>query len=102
MLEVAKFKVQDIISEGNPIEEARGEILEQLEIVYANTPKDDWADNIFLGVAYFLLGDKSKGMDCIAVNLDFEYEQKISGMLFAQMEKGALASEEAQEVVNRS
>ena len=54
-----------------------------------------------MGVAYFLLGDESRGMDCIAVNLDFEYEQKVSGMLFAQMEKGALDSEEAQEIVNR-
>ena len=78
----------------------RPKILEHLETVYANTPKDDWADNLFMGVAYFLLGEKSKGMDCLAVNLDFGYEEKISGILFAQMEKGALDSDEAQEVIH--
>ena len=101
MLEAAKFGIQDIVSQGKPVDEVRKELLGQLETVYTNTPKDDWADNIFLGVAYFLLGDKNRGMDCIAVNLDFEYEQKISGMLFAQMEKGALDSEEAQKIVKR-
>lgn len=100
-LEAAKFRIQEIAAEGKPIDETRNEILEQLEIVYANTPKDDWADNLFLGVAYFLMGDKSKGMDCIAVNLDFGYEDKISGMLFSQMEKGALDSQEAQNEINR-
>ena len=99
MLETAKFRIQDIVSEGREIEEIRPEILEQLETVYANTPKDDWADNLFMGVAYFLLGEKDKGMDCLAVNLDFGYEEKISGILFAQMEKGALDSDEAQEVM---
>ncbi|MBR0185151.1 MAG: SEL1-like repeat protein [Synergistaceae bacterium] len=99
MLETAKFRIQDIVSEGREIEEVRPEILEQLETVYANTPKDDWADNLFMGVAYFLLGEKDKGMDCLAVNLDFGYEEKISGILFAQMEKGALDSDEAQEVM---
>ena len=32
---------------------------------------------------------------------DFGYEEKVSGMLFAQMEKGALDSDEAQETVHR-
>ncbi len=96
-LEAAKFRVQDIAAEGKPLEEVKDEILGQLEIIYENTSKNDWANNLFLGVAYFLLGDKSRGMDCIAVNLDFGYESKVSGMLFAQMEKGALDSKEAQE-----
>ena len=100
-LEAAKFMVQELASSGKPITETRPELLAQLETVYDNTPKDDWANNLFLGVAYFLLGDKSKGMDTIAINLDFGYEQKISGMLFAQMEKGALDSSEAQEEIER-
>lgn len=101
MIEAAKFRIQEIISEGRPLDEVRPEILEHLETVYDNTPKEDWSDNLFLGVAYFLLGDKGKGMDCIAVNLDFGYEEKVSGMLFAQMETGALDSEEAQDVIHR-
>lgn len=100
MLETAKFRIQDLVSEGHEIDEVRPKILEHLETVYANTPKDDWADNLFMGVAYFLLGEKSKGMHCLAVNLDFGYEEKISGILFAQMEKGALDSDEAQEVIH--
>lgn len=100
-LEAAKFRIQELASAGKKLDEVKPEIFEQLEIIYSNTPKEDWADNLFMGVAYFLLGEKSKGMDCLAVNLDFGYEEKISGMLFAQMEKGSLDSEEAQEVVNR-
>lgn len=100
-LEAEKFMIQDLASSGKAIDEIMPEISAHLETVYDNTPKDDWADNIFMGVAYFVLGEKNKGMDCIAVSLDFGYEDKISGMLFAQMEKGTLDSEEAQEVINR-
>ena len=100
-LEAAKFRIQELVSAGKDLDDIKPELLSLLETVYTNTPKDDWADNLFLGVAYFLLGDKNKGMDCIAVNLDFGYEEKISGMLFAQMEKGSLDSEEAQDVVRR-
>jgi len=100
-LEAEKFMIQDLASSGKAIDEIMPEISAHLETIYDNTPKDDWADNIFMGVAYFVLGEKNKGMDCIAVNLDFGYEDKISGMLFAQMEKGTLDSEEAQEVINR-
>ncbi|MBQ6972917.1 MAG: sel1 repeat family protein [Synergistaceae bacterium] len=100
-LEAAKFRIQELVSAGKDLDDIKPELLSLLETVYTNTPKDDWADNLFLGVAYFLLGEKNKGMDCIAVNLDFGYEEKISGMLFAQMEKGSLDSGEAQEVVHR-
>lgn len=100
-LEAAKFRIQEIIAEGKSVTETRDKILEQLEIISDNTPKDDWSDNLFMGVAYFLLGDKSRGMDCIAVNLDFGYESKISGMLFAQMEKGELDSSESQEMIQK-
>lgn len=100
-LEAARFMIQDIASQGRPVEEVRDEILAQLAIIYENAGKDDWADNLFMGVAYFLMGEHDKGMDCIAVNLDFGYEEKFSGMLFAQMEKGALSSKEAQDFVNR-
>ena len=101
MIEAAKFRIQEIISEGRPIDESRAEILEQLEIIYANTPKDDWPDNLFMGVAFFLLGEQSRGMDCIAVNIDFEYETKTSGILLSQMEKGRLDSAEVQEIIRR-
>ena len=100
-LEAAKFMIQELVSAGKELDDIKPELLELLETVYSNTPKDDWADNLFLGVAYFLLGERDRGMDCIAVNLDFGYEEKISGMLFKQMEKGSLDSEEAQEVVRR-
>ena len=100
-LEAAKFRIQELASAGKELDDIKPELLELLETVYSNTPKDDWADNLFLGVAYFLLGERDKGMDCIAVNLDFGYEEKISGMLFKQMEKGSLDSEEAQDVVRR-
>ena len=100
-LEAAKFRIQEIIAEGKTLAETRDEILAQLEIISDNTPKDDWSDNLFMGIAYFLLGDKSRGMDFIAVNLDFGYEKKISGMLFSQMEKGELDSSEAQEMIRK-
>lgn len=100
-IEAAKFRIQEIIAEGKTLAETRDEILAQLEIISDNTPKDDWSDNLFMGVAYFILGEKNRGMDFIAVNLDFGYEKKISGMLFSQMEKGELDSSEAQKMIRK-
>lgn len=48
-LEAEKFMIQDLASSGKAIDEIMPEISAHLETVYDNTPKDDWADNIFLG-----------------------------------------------------
>lgn len=61
-------------------------------IIRANTPKEDWANNIFAGIAFFLLDDKEQGIECVELNVDFDYEREISKALLEEMRKGNLNS----------
>ena len=75
-LEEAKFRVQRLAgnAEGN-----REDIRRFLGVIQDNTTAGDWSNNLFAGVAYFLLGDKDEGIACVELNTDFEYERDISG-----------------------
>ena len=84
-LEAAKYNVQEALSSGR-----NDEALSQLEIVRENTPRSDWADNLFAGVAYFVLGHKDEAVRCVEVNINFDAEKEISGAVIAQMKAGKL------------
>lgn len=86
-LEAEKYRVQALAAKENPDKKA---IKEHLEIVRDYTPDDDWGNNIFAGVTYFLLGENEEGISCVEPNIDFEYEQEISELVLAQMKKGKL------------
>ena len=87
-LEAAKYHVQEALKSGN-----HDEALSQLAIVRENTPRSDWADNLFAGVVYFILGQNEKGINCAELNINFEAEKEISGIVVAQMKAGKLDAE---------
>lgn len=95
-VEAEKYRVRKL-ADDDPQKNSRA-ILDALEVIRSNTPKDDWANNLFAGIAFFVMGDKEQGIECLELNVDFEYETDISGALLAEMKKGRLDSESAQEV----
>lgn len=86
-LEEAKYRVQKLALNA---EKNRDEIRKWLEVIQDCISAGDWSNNLFMGIVYFLLGDKDDGIKCVEVNIDFDYEYKISGMILAQMKKGKL------------
>lgn len=89
-LEAEKYSVRKL-ADDDP-QKNSGAILSSLEVIRANTPKDDWADNIFAGVAFFVMGEEERGIECVEINVDFEYENEISSAILAQMKEGDLDS----------
>ena len=86
-LEEAKYRVQRIAANS---ESNREEIRRLLGVIQDNTTAGDWSNNLFAGVAYFLLGDKDEGIACVEVNVDFGYEEAVSKTILAEMKKGEL------------
>ena len=86
-LEEAKYRVQRLAANS---EANREEIRRLLGVIQDNISAGDWSNNLFAGVAHFLLGYKDEGIACVEVNVDFDYEQKISSELLAQMKHGKL------------
>lgn len=80
-LEVAKQRVRDRLENRAPTEE----VLRELDIAREHTPREDWADNLFVGAAYFALGEKARAAECIERNVDFGYETEISGPVLNAM-----------------
>ena len=86
-LEEAKYRVQRLAANS---EAKREEIRRLLGVIQDNTTAGDWSNNLFAGVAYFLLGDKDEGIACVEVNVDFGYEEAVSKTILAEMKKGEL------------
>ena len=86
-LEEAKFRVQRLAGNANG---NREEIRRLLGVIQDNTTAGDWSNNLFAGVAYFLLGDKDEGISCLEVNVDFGYEGTVSKSILDEMKKGEL------------
>ena len=86
-LEEAKYRVQRLAanSEGN-----REEIRRLLGVIQNCISSGDWSNNLFAGVAYFLLGDKDEGIACVEVNVDLGYEETVSKAILAEMKNGEL------------
>ena len=59
-------------------------------MIQDNAAAVDWSNNLFAGVAYFLLGDKDEGIACVEANVDFGYEEAVSKAVLAEMKKGEL------------
>ena len=81
-LEEAKYRVQRLAANS---EAKREEIRRLLGVIQDNTTAGDWSNNLFVGVAYFLLGDEDEGIACVEVNIDFSYEYEISEAVLAKM-----------------
>lgn len=86
-LEEAKYRVQRLAANS---EANREEIRRLLGVIQDNISAGDWSNNLFAGVAYFLMGDKDEGIACVEVNVDFGYEEAVSKTILAEMKKGEL------------
>ena len=62
MLEVCKFRVNDLLNSEGSAEEIHDEAVKYLDFAKANAPRSDWTDNLFIGTMYFALGEKEKGI----------------------------------------
>lgn len=89
-VEALKFGLSEIVKDGNISDEAKRRAFGILEEMTANTPSDDWANKLFAGVAYFLLGEKDRGIEIVESNVDFGYETEVSGAILTQLKKGKL------------
>ena len=89
-VEALKFGLSEIVKDGNISDEEKRRAFGILEDITANTPRDDWANNLFAGVAYFLFGDKDRGIEIVESNVDFGYETEVSGAILTQLKKGKL------------
>ena len=83
--EYEKFYVQESITNNN-----KQEALNHLENFCANVPRNDWANNLFAGVAYFLLGEKDSAIEKIGLNINFDFEKDIRNLIMAQIKSGEL------------
>ena len=93
-LEVTKYRINALVNHGDTeSEDVRREVLRLLGVMRDNTLREDWANNIFAGAAYYTLGEKEKGIKCIEINIDFGYESDISTAMLQQMRKGVKPSE---------
>ena len=86
-LEAEKYRVQTLAAKENPDKE---EIRKHLDIVRDYTQDEDWSNNLFAGVAYFLLGDNDEGISCVEPNVDFGYEKDVSNIFLSEMKNGEL------------
>ena len=89
-VEAAKFGIAELAKKGKLTNAEESEALELLEVMRNNTPRDDWANNLFAGVAYFSFGEKDTGIEIVETNVDFGYEKDISDRVLAQMKQGKL------------
>ena len=90
MLEAAKYRIVKLSKSGKSLDEIRPAVIEQLRIAERNTAPNDWADNLFIGIAYYFMGEKDRGILRVMSNVDRGHEKEISGKIAAQMEKGGL------------
>ena len=86
-LEAEKYRVQALAAKENP---DTAEIRKHLEIIRDYTQDGDWSNNLFAGIAYFLLGDKYEGISCVEPNVDFEFETTVSNVFLSEMKNGKL------------
>ena len=84
-VEVLKFKISNLMKEELNYEN-RNEILKCLSEMRENTQLEDWANNIYEGTLYFMLGQKEKAVDCVMCNIDFEFEIDTSKKLLEKFE----------------
>ena len=86
MLETAKYRISEIVSENlqNTVEN-RDTLLELCRIMRENTMRDDWVNNLFAGAVYYALGEKDAGINCVQMNIDFGYEDELSSSVLQNM-----------------
>ncbi|MBQ7544431.1 MAG: SEL1-like repeat protein [Synergistaceae bacterium] len=92
MLEAAKFRINDLVKDGLPYDEEKRQVLLGFcGIMRGNTMREDWVNNLFAGAVYYALDEKDEGIRCLSANIDFGYEEELSGAVLQYMRAGVPA-----------
>ncbi len=83
--EAEKYYIQNCVTNND-----RKSALEHLEKFCANISRNDWAENLFAAVSYFIIGEKQLAADRININITFELEKDLSKIFLSQIESGEL------------
>ena len=83
-VEALKFRIGELMQEGSG--KNREEILKCLADMKENTELEDWANNIYMGMIYFVLGMNEEAAERVRCNVVFGYETENSGKLLAKFE----------------
>lgn len=98
-LETTKCKILFLMKNGG----CKSEIIKLLEVMTEHNPiehPDSWLNNLFIGITYFTLGEKNRGIACVKVNLNREYETEVSRAVMLQMKMGEVVPKKLQEVID--
>ena len=98
MAESMKYKIEGLMRNGETQNNAE-EIRKCLEVMRENSQIDDWANNIYMAMMYFTLGEKDKAEELVMCNIDFRLETENSGRLLAQFEEEQRTHDEQPEPV---
>ena len=86
-VEAEKFRVIEALNDGK-----RVEALSHLEALCENVSRSDWANNIFAGIVYYMLGENEKAIQRVEANVNFGYGLKTSKAVLAEMKSGKMDS----------
>ncbi len=100
-LEVVKYRIEKMMDPKSKEKWDTNAIAEQLKTLLQNAPRSDWSSRLFAGIAYFQLGRKEEGMDCVYANIDYGHEKDVSGHILDLMKQGTLNSEKWKETLEK-
>ena len=89
-VEALKFGLSETVKGENLSDDEKRRAFGILEAITENTPRDDWANRLFAGMAYFLLGEKDRGIEIVESNVDFGYGADVSVAILTQLKAGKL------------
>lgn len=92
-LETEKYAVLTLAKDPDANKE---DIKKHLAAIQENLADDDWSNNLFAGVVYFLLGSKNDRAEAVRLledNVIAGLETDVSGVILRQMEAGRLNPE---------
>lgn len=84
-LDVTKFRIRQLLKNKTLSHEHIEKIKNLLEIVRDYAPVNDWKNNIFLGVYYFMIGEKELALACLENNIISNYETNISSFILERL-----------------
>ncbi|CAM1378748.1 SEL1-like repeat protein [Fretibacterium fastidiosum] len=93
-LEVAKYRIEKLMAPDRKGRWDTDAITKQLETLRKHAPRNDWGSRLFAGIAYFQLGRKTEGENCIRDNIDYGCEKNVSGHILDLMKQGTLNPDE--------
>ena len=84
-IEAEKFRVIQALNSGD-----KAAAMNHLETICANVERSDWADNIFAGLVYYMLGENEKAIKRVEVNINFGFGMKTSKAVLEEMKSGKM------------